>query len=466
MEANIAAMAMQGTMAKLFFTQLHPLHKPPQNIAFMRLVRLLDLAFFREYKRLINENVLWLGSNFASTNSDFYQCPERREAYGCIVANMCAYKYHFRDGRQLFVSQQTLKQGAEAKLAIKKGSLAGLETVNSFKKFDGPKTGIGIANWLVSEHANKGLLPAYVGYHSTDGASNAVSSIHHYDLMTQMNREGAVHHDKCMAHQNNRSAKYGSGTGDFKVCANPALRDVLLKAHNLINRVHRSAYRCKVVRDVQKAAKRKTIVLPIPSVVTRWDSSNLEVSSLNRIMGDFNAALNLLINDHDRHVLIDDDGENVDRSEYTFTSQDKNILRQFECGSEPCLLLSKFFQLNQPTVHETLFVTMARLAQMNETSFTMYGDISHTDLPDLRQRTKTVVVVADAHPESGLDHGRDEQPLEGCIEVFRQLYARDMAYRVGITDNYAQPVHKLPVVMGMACLLNPLYGGEYFAVVL
>ena len=183
-------------MAKLFCRHLHPLHVPPHNLAFTRMAWLLDLAFFREYKRLIEENVLWLGTRFASTNSDFYQCPERREAYGCIVANMCSYRYHFKDGRRLFVSQQTLKQGVEAKLAIKLGKLAGLETVVSFKKFDGPKTGVGIGTWMVSEHSNKGLLPAYVGYHSTDGASNAVSSINHYTLMTEMNREGEIYHDK------------------------------------------------------------------------------------------------------------------------------------------------------------------------------------------------------------------------------------------------------------------------------
>ena len=175
---------------------LHPLHTPPQNLAFMRMVRLLDLAFYREYQRLIDENVLWLGTRFASTNSDYYQCPERREAYGCIVGNMCSYRYQFRDGRNLFVSKQTLKQGVEEKLAISKGILDGMETVVSFKMFDGPKTGAGIEKWMVAEHASKGLLPAYVGYHSTDGASNAVSLVEHYELMTEMNHDGAVYHDK------------------------------------------------------------------------------------------------------------------------------------------------------------------------------------------------------------------------------------------------------------------------------
>ena len=272
--------------------------------------------------------------------------------------------------------------------------------------------------------------------------------------MTQMNRDSPVHHDKCMAHQNNRSAKYAAGTGDFKACANYELKAVLWKAHTLIHRVHRSPYRIKVLCDTQKASKRSSIVLPVPSVVTRWDSSNLEVASLNRIMGDFNAALNLLLDGHDKNLLVDVDGHEVDRTVYTFTAEDKSILRQFECGSEPCLLLSKFYQLNEPTCHETLFVTLARLAQMKETSFTMFGDISHTDLPDLTKRTKTVVVVAENHVEKRSESGRDEHDMEECIELFRRLYHEDMAKRCGIVDGDGQPVEKLPVTMAMACIFE------------
>jgi hypothetical protein len=51
-EANLAAVALQGSMAKRFMHHLEPLHTPPQNVPFMRMVRLLDLAFHREYKRL------------------------------------------------------------------------------------------------------------------------------------------------------------------------------------------------------------------------------------------------------------------------------------------------------------------------------------------------------------------------------------------------------------------------------
>lgn len=233
-----------------------------------------------------------------------------------------------------------------------------------------------------------------------------------------------------------------------------------MKAHNIIARVHRSEHRIKVVRDVQKAKLRTKTVLPIPSVVTRWDSSNLEVASLNRIMGDFNTALNLLMDDHDRHLLTNKDGDEVERTEFIFTLHDKTILRQFECGTEPCLLLSKFFQLNEPTSHETLFVVVARLAQMRETSFQMFGDISHTELPDLSRRTKTVYVVAVNHFGGGnIDTGRDEQPMEECIESFRDLYVEDMSSRCGITDEHGDPQNVLPIVLAISALMNPMYGG-------
>jgi hypothetical protein len=200
-EANIAAVALQGTMAKRLLRHLDPKHTPPQNLPFMRLVRLLDLAFHREYQRLIDDNVLWLGARFASTNSDFYQNPERRESYGCIVSNMAARRYNFKDGRRLFVSRQTINEGVGNELAIQEGVLAGMEIVVAFKKFDGAKTGIGVGKWLYEEHVKKGLLPLYVGYHLTDGASNAVSSANHYKLLSEINSDTQIHHQTCLAHQ-------------------------------------------------------------------------------------------------------------------------------------------------------------------------------------------------------------------------------------------------------------------------
>jgi hypothetical protein len=213
---------------------------------------------------------------------------------------------------------------------------------------------------------------------------------------------------------------------------------------------------------VQKDAKRTRVVLPIPSVVTRWDSSSREVSSLNRIMGDFNSALNILMDDSDNHLLSEAD---VERSDFVFTQQDRLILRQFECGSEPCLKLSKFFQLNASTVHETLFVVRARVAQMCEKSFVMFADISHTPLPDLTKRTKSVFVVS-ADDNTPRPEGREEQEMEECIETYRRLFSEDMEKRCGLVDQQGDPVYELPATISMAALLNPLYGGMLYIVLL
>ena len=120
-EAGIAATSLQGVFAKRFMRHLDPLHKPPQRLAYMRIVRLLELAFYRKYGRLIADNVVWLGNNFASTNSDFYRNPERRESYGCIVATMAAKRYELKGGRTSFIRTQTLNEGAKESLACPTG---------------------------------------------------------------------------------------------------------------------------------------------------------------------------------------------------------------------------------------------------------------------------------------------------------------------------------------------------------
>lgn len=458
-EAGIAAISLQGVFAKRFVKNLEPCHVPPQNKPYMRIVRLLELAFFREYQRLIDDNVIWLGSNFASTNSDFYQNPERRESYGCIVATMAALRYNFKDGRSMFVSKQTLNEGASNLLACTIGKLDQMETVNSFKRFDAPHTGKGVGAWLAFEHEAKGLLPKYVGYHCTDGASNAVASVNEYELLTEMNRDTPINHQKCLAHQTNRSAKFASGTGDFKDCSNKELRDVLDKAHVIIARVHRSPARIKVIKDVQRTAKRSFVGMPSLGVPTRWDSANREVASLNRVMGDFNQGLQQLISGIDKDKLVNKkDGKKLPTTDFTFTTPDKLILRQFECGSEPCVMLSKFFQLNAATSHETVFVTAAYLALMRQTSFVMYEDISHTDLIDLSARKKTVYVLSSTHIANENENGRNIQKMDSSIETFRKLYAQDMAERCGFCVD-GLPVLKFPVETSIALLLNPLYGG-------
>jgi hypothetical protein len=94
-EANCATVCLQGTHAIWFFQLLEPAHVPPHRVAFMRIIRLLDKAVLREYQRIVNDNALLYSFDFVSTNSDFYTNKERRELYGCLVANMTAQQHIF-----------------------------------------------------------------------------------------------------------------------------------------------------------------------------------------------------------------------------------------------------------------------------------------------------------------------------------------------------------------------------------
>ena len=148
------------------------------------------------------------------------------------------------------------------------------------------------------------------------------------------------------------------------------------------------------------------------------------------------------------------------RSDFVFTPINCSILRQFECGSEPCLLLSKFFQKNAATVHETLFVILDRLQQIRASSFMMYADISHSEIPDLSKRTKTICVVSSNHIGTAED-GQVELLMEACIEYYRSLFAKDISRLCGLTNSNGDDVEKLPHITAMAALLNPLYGGKF-----
>jgi hypothetical protein len=187
----------------------------------------------------------------------------------------------------------------------------------------------------------------------------------------------------------------------------------------------------------------------------------MEVASANKTMGDLNKALALMCCEEgcDKDLLTDRQGNAVPKTDLLYTPNDQKILRQYECGAEPSLLLSKFFQINGPTSHEVLFHIRARIAQMREDSFAMFEDISHSDLPNLTKRNKTVFVVSSQHDASDEETGRAEQPMDPCIELFRDLFATDLEQRCGLA-NTDGPVTRLPMDIAVACLLNPLYGGQ------
>jgi hypothetical protein len=191
-ESNCATVCLLGTNAIRFFKLLQPSHVPPHRIAFMRITELLEKAVFREYHRIVADNALLYGTKFASTNSDFYTKKERRESYGCLVANMMAQQYIFKVSHHLLFSSFQCKSSF-----VVVSSIVKLPTVSHFvctlyalclcvlgwtegvcqqqvvprycQKYGGNGP---VGEVRLGDKA--GLRGQFIICHSTDGASNAV----------------------------------------------------------------------------------------------------------------------------------------------------------------------------------------------------------------------------------------------------------------------------------------------------
>ena len=412
---------MQGNYAKHFFSSLDPLHIPPHRLAFMRIVRLLDRAILREYKLITNDNFLLYGSNFVSTNSDFYTNSERRESCGCLVGNQLAKRYVFHDGRKLFMSTKTFKSMGKETVLLPDNEIHDLEVVLAFNRFADLKTAKNIADWLTISHDKAGIKPGYISSHSTDGASNAVGSAAHFKAVTAYMRETDIQHFTCFAHQVNRSARFASGTGDFVMSQNENLAFVLRKLHDINSRIYRNEKRLQVLYDVQQQRNRKNVRKPYKGVVTRWNSEYKEVRHTNMYMGDLQMALSEMLDSEtgiDKHLLKDASGDPVDRNALMFVPNELSILRQYECAAEPVMRLSHFFQTSVPTVHQVLVTLRARIKEMREPTFLMYGDISYSDQTILADQKKIDIVGSDAEKEQ---HGATVQPMLEEIYDFRSL---------------------------------------------
>ena len=135
-----------------------------------------------------------------------------------------------------------------------------LEVVLAFDQFPESKTAKNIAEWLRLGHVKGGLKAEYILCHATDGASNAVGLAAAFSAGVGENRPTAIRTYVCLAHQINRSARYASGMGDFRVNQNEDLSDVWRKMHEINGRVYRNETRLKVLFQVQKDKNRYVCV--------------------------------------------------------------------------------------------------------------------------------------------------------------------------------------------------------------
>jgi hypothetical protein len=72
-------------------------------------------------------------------------------------------------------------------------------------------------------------------------------------------------------------------------------------------------------------------------------------------MGNLQQSLAIKLGDKSCDMKLpkekDKSGDLIDQQALMFSPTDQMILRQYECASEPVVLLSKFFQLDVPTSH-------------------------------------------------------------------------------------------------------------------
>jgi hypothetical protein len=182
-------------------------------------------------------------------------------------------------------------------------------------------------------------------------------------------------------------------------------------------------------------------------------------------MGDLQTALVLMLGEKgcDEHLLQGADGNPVDKMSLMFLTSDLAILRQYNCGAKPVVLLSKFLQMDALSAHLVLVHLRARIAQLREPKFSMFADLSHSKLEVLTGCNKTETVLSDDATERD-GHGRVE-PMHRCIATFQSVFADDLEKRAGLVDvnwenHIRTPKAELPTDMAISCLLHPLVGGK------
>ncbi len=162
----------------------------------------------------------------------------------------------------MFMSNKTYKETQpKDSILFVEPDKADLEVVLAFDQFGQSKTAKNIAEWLKKGHLRGGLRPEYIMCHATDGASNAVGSAMEFRAIVAEVRETDIRHYTCFAHQVNRSAKYASGTGDFKENKNEELSTVLVKMHEINARVYRNEQRLKVLFRIQEEKNRQVSIV-------------------------------------------------------------------------------------------------------------------------------------------------------------------------------------------------------------
>lgn len=222
-----------------------------------------------------------------------------------------------------------------------------LEFPLNFEEFREVKTCVNVSQWLDDSSALAKIRKSDFFHLSADGASNAIGSVAELEVMQRSGRATAVDFNICFAHQTERSGGKASGMVKYKDGShNESLGIMLAKNHEIQVRLTRGTKRLEIFRSVQERKGRTPPLGPDPANETRWGGTIDEVSRANMIMGDTMDTLDILLapDGDDYSMLSPKEKETNDLSRFTYTDQDKKVLRQFEGASRPAKAFCKFLQ--------------------------------------------------------------------------------------------------------------------------
>ncbi len=135
----------------------------------------------------------------------------------------------------------------------------------NFERFQQPKTRAYVSDWMNDSFVAARVKHSDLHQLSADGAFNAIGSLAEYEVLSHASCPNDIDFNVCLAHQNECSGGYASGTIKFDEPVNDELGGVLTKNHQIHVRLNWSAPRMKVYCSMQERHEHKPKLSPDPA---------------------------------------------------------------------------------------------------------------------------------------------------------------------------------------------------------
>ena len=189
------------------------------------------------------------------------------------------------DGESLFMSNVTRAKLDDDLFETTVPVLDNLEFPLNFKRFDIPKTVDNVTKWMFDSTAAAKLKKEDFGRLCADGGSNAVGSVQEFEVVGREEGCGRSNNTDfvvCLAHQQQRSGGFASGTAKFASLPNEPLGGVLKKNHTIHQMINRNSDRVGIFRCVQEGKQREPPLDVNPANEVRWNGKSALPSRLER----------------------------------------------------------------------------------------------------------------------------------------------------------------------------------------